>query len=45
MEYINVKEHPEAIENMVKFSGDRQVPVIVEVTDDGAKVTSGFGGT
>ena len=30
---------------MVAFSGARDVPVIVEYTDKGAEVTTGFGGT
>ncbi len=30
---------------MLAYSGERNVPVIVENTAEGAKVTVGFGGT
>jgi len=41
-QYINVKNHPPALERMLGYSkGRREVPVIV----DGDKVTIGFGGT
>ncbi|MCB7129487.1 MAG: glutaredoxin family protein [Candidatus Brocadiales bacterium] len=40
--YINVKEEPQAMSRMLELSsGRREVPVIVE----GEKVTVGFGGT
>jgi glutaredoxin 3 len=42
VEYVNVKNHPEDLDRMLRYSnGRRQVPVIVE---DG-NVTIGFGGT
>jgi glutaredoxin len=39
--YINVKADKNELDRMIRLSGGRQVPVIV----DGAKVTVGFGGT
>jgi len=39
--YINVKEDKKGLDRMVRLSGERRVPVIVE----GGKVTIGFGGT
>jgi hypothetical protein len=39
--YINVKRNEKELARMIKLSGDRRVPVIVE----GGKVTIGFGGT
>ncbi len=33
------------MEKMLSYSGARNVPVIVEVTDAGAEVITGFGGT
>ncbi|MDQ2870137.1 MAG: hypothetical protein M3S32_05300 [Acidobacteriota bacterium] len=38
---MNVKGNQAEIDRMVRLSGGRQVPVIVE----GGKVTVGFGGT
>ncbi|MCA1582052.1 MAG: glutaredoxin family protein [Acidobacteria bacterium] len=40
-DYVNVKGNPAEIDRMVRLSGGRQVPVIV----DEGKVTVGFGGT
>ncbi len=40
-EEINLSEEPMKIPEMVKLSGGRQVPVIV----DGEKITVGFGGS
>lgn len=40
-EEINLSLHPERIEEMVKLSGGRIVPVFV---DENGKVTVGFGG-
>ena len=46
VEYINVKENPEALKKMSLYSGEAdRVPVIVEQTTDGVKVLTGFGGT
>lgn len=46
VEYINVKENPEALKKMSLYSGEADlVPVIVEQTPDGVKVLTGFGGT
>ncbi|MGH9315816.1 MAG: glutaredoxin domain-containing protein, partial [Thermoanaerobaculia bacterium] len=39
--YINVKQDKKELERMIRLSGGRDVPVIVE----GGKVTVGFGGT
>jgi glutaredoxin len=39
--YINVKNDSKQLDRMVRLSGGREVPVIV----DGGKVTVGFGGT
>jgi len=39
--YINVKTDAKELNRMVRLSGGRQVPVIV----DGSNVTVGFGGT
>jgi len=39
--YINVKADKKELDRMIRLSGGRQVPVIVE----GGKVTVGFGGT
>ena len=39
--YINVKADKAELERMIRLSGGRAVPVIVE----GGKVTVGFGGT
>ena len=39
--YINVKADKNELDRMVRLSGGRKVPVIVE----GDKVTVGFGGT
>ena len=46
VEYINVKENPEALKKMSLYSGEAdRIPVIVEQTLDGVKVLTGFGGT
>jgi glutaredoxin len=39
--YVNVKKDEKELDRMVRLSGGRSVPVIV----DGGKVTVGFGGT
>jgi glutaredoxin len=39
--YINVKKDAGELERMIRISGGRQVPVILE----GGQVTVGFGGT
>jgi len=39
--YINVKSDQKELDRMIKLSGGRQVPVILEK----GKVTVGFGGT
>jgi len=39
--YINVKNDPGELQRMIRLSGGREVPVIVE----NGKVTVGFGGT
>jgi glutaredoxin len=39
--YVDVRSNAKELERMVKISGGRRVPVIVE----GGKVTIGFGGT
>jgi len=39
--YVNVKADKKELERMIRLSGGREVPVIVE----GGKVTVGFGGT
>jgi glutaredoxin len=38
---VNVKADKKELDRMIRLSGGRQVPVIV----DGGKVTVGFGGT
>jgi glutaredoxin len=38
---VNVKADKKELDRMIRLSGGRQVPVIVE----GGKVTVGFGGT
>ena len=42
MTYVDVKRDPALLEEMVRLSGGRRVPVIV---DAAGKVTVGFGGT
>jgi glutaredoxin len=41
VEYLNVEEDPSKKQEMIKISGKREVPVIVE----GEKVKIGHGGT
>jgi hypothetical protein len=38
---VNVKNDPKELDRMVRLSGGREVPVILE----GGKVSVGFGGT
>lgn len=45
VEYVNVNADPNGMKKMLAFSGERTVPVIVEYTEKGTKITVGFGGT